>query len=234
MRQIFLPDASEQFRAYLLNHGVSVIIVDDNSQATWGRLISPLGISPITVGGVSVYRVPPQSAAELAPRVDEMRTRSDRERFEILLTTVQKYLSNGGHLNNLLASNLDTLDLIPADSVIGPPVPPEIRHPEENWWRVPNFKYGMYLFVTDDHLIALGEQAWEPVAQKLIESYRGTATEADFIPSRGSTAPKDDQIGVIVMSFTQPQIAKAAAIANASLLMEERARRDVGKDHAQR
>jgi hypothetical protein len=74
----------------------------------------------------------------------------------------------------------------------------------------------------------LGEQAWQPVAQKLIESYRGTATEADFIPPPGSTAPKDDQTGVVVMSFTREQLAKAAAIANASLL--KRASRNPSSD----
>jgi hypothetical protein len=89
----------------------------------------------------------------------------------------------------------------------------------------------MFLFVTDEHLIVLGEQAWQPVAQKLIGSYRGTATEADFIPPPGSTAPKDDQIGVVVMSFTREQLAKAAAIANASLLKERDAKPETAENH---
>ena len=124
--------------------------------------------------------------------------------------------------------------MIPKDDLIGAPPFPVLRHPEENWWRVPNFKYGMYLFVTDEHLIVLGEQAWQPVAQRLIESYRGTATEADFIPPPGSTGPKGDQIGVVVMSFTREQLAKAAAIASASLLKEGDTPPGTPEDHTAR
>jgi hypothetical protein len=233
LRQLFIPDAPEQFRAYLLNHRVGVVIVSDNQLPTWGRLISTLGI-PITVGGVSLYKVLPQSTADPLYTVADMRKRFDNERFAMLLTAVQKYLSSGGNPKDLLANDFDRLDLIPKDDVIGAPPFPVLRHPEENWWRVPNFRYGMYLFVTDEHLIVLGEQAWQPVAQKLIESYRGTATEADFIPPNGSTAPKDDQIGVVVMSFTRQQLAKAAAIANASLLKKGDAEPGTAEDHTGR
>jgi len=232
-RQLFIPDAPEQFRAYLLNHKVGVVIVSDNQVPTWGRLISTLGI-PITVGGVSLYKVPPQSAANPLYTLADMRKRFDNERFAMLLTAVQKYLLRGGNPKDLLANDFDRLDLIPKDDLIGAPPSPGLRHPEENWWRVPNFKYGMYLFVTDEHLIVLGEQAWQPVAQKLIESYRDTATEADFISPYGSTAPKDDQIGVVVMSFTRRQLAKAAAIANASLLKERDAKTETAEDHTER
>ncbi len=227
LRQLFIPDAPEQFRAYLLNHKVGVVIVSDNQLPTWGSLISTLGI-PITVGGVSLYKVPLQSTAHPSYTFADMRKRFDNERFAMLLTAVQKYLSRGGNPKDLMANDFDRLDLIPKEDLIGAPPFPVLRHPEENWWRAPNFKYGMYLFVTDEHLIVLGEQAWQPVAQKLIESYRGTATEADFIPPPGSTAPKDDQIGVVVMSFTREQLAKAAAIANASLL--KRASRNPSSD----
>jgi len=231
-RQLFIPDAAEQFRAYLVNHKVSVVIVSDNQLPIWGRLISPLGI-PITVGGVSLYKVP-ESAANPLYTLADMRKRFDNERFAMLLTAVQKYLLRGGNPKDLLANDFDRLDLIPKDDLIGAPPSPGLRHPEENWWRVPNFKYGMYLFVTDEHLIVLGEQAWQPVAQKLIESYRGTPTEADFISPYGSTAPKDDQIGVVVMSFTRQQLAKAAAIANASLLKERDAKTETAEDHTGR
>ncbi len=233
-RQTFVPNATEQFKAYLSNHRVGAVIVDDDSRPTWGSLVSTLGIQPIEVGGVSIYALPSQSTAGPAPTLAEVRTRFDCDRFELLLTAVQKYLSAGGNPNDLLANDLDRLGLIPAASVIGPPAPPELRDPEQNWWRVSNFRYGVYLFSTDNHLIAVGELAWEPSAQELTDKYHATATETDFIPRRGSTAPKHDQIGVVVMSFTPRQIAKAATIANASLLLEERARRDVGKDHAQR
>jgi hypothetical protein len=230
LRQLFIPDAPEQFRAYLLNHKVGVVIVSDNQLPTWGRLISTLGI-PITVGGVSLYKVLPPSTANPLYTVADMRKRFDNERFAMLLTAVQKYLSRGGDPKDLLANDFDRLELIPKDDLIGAPPFPVLRHPEENWWRVPNFKYGMFLFVTDEHLIVLGEQAWQPVAQKLIGSYRGTATEADFIPPPGSTAPKDDQIGVVVMSFTREQLAKAAAIANASLLKERDAKPETAENH---
>jgi hypothetical protein len=53
LRELFIPDAPEQFRAYLLNHKVAIVIVSDNQLPTWGSLISTLG-TPITVGGVSL------------------------------------------------------------------------------------------------------------------------------------------------------------------------------------
>jgi hypothetical protein len=232
--QTFVPDASEQFRAYLSNHGVNAVIVDDHSLPTWGRLVSSLGVDPVRSGGVSFYAFPSRSTAGAAPRLHEMRMRFDGDRFELLLIALQKYLSAGGNPNDLLASHLDKLDLIPADSIIGPPAPPELRVPEKNWWRAANFKYGIYLFVTDDHRIALGERAWQPAAKKLIETYRRTATEADFVLSPDSTAPESDQVGVVVMSFTRQQLAKAAAIANASLLKERDAKNETAEGHTER
>jgi hypothetical protein len=233
MRELFIPEAPGQFRTYLLDHKVGVVIVGDNQLPTWGRLISTLG-TPITVGGVSLYKVLPESTAHPSYTLADMRKRFDNERFAMLLTAVQKYLSSGRNPQDLLANDFDRLDLIPKADLIGAPPFPVLRHPEENWWRVPNFKYGMFLFVTDEHLIVLGEEAWQPVAQKLIESYRGTATEAEFIPPHGSRAPKDDQIGVVVMSFTREQLAKAAAIGNASLLKERDAKPGTAGDHTGR
>src|SRR5579863_562103 len=148
-RQIYLPDAARQFRAYLLNHGVTTVIVTQTSRPVWEKLLSEIG-NPLKVDDVWIYKVTP-SSADNALTVAQLRKPFDDRRFETLLTRVDRYLAGGGSFDDLTARNLLKLDLIPAADIAGLPILPGLIHPELEEQRNSNFKYGVVLFTSNRH-----------------------------------------------------------------------------------
>ena len=54
-----IMDFPEQLNAFLGAHQVKAIIVDPGDHGPWARLISESGFSPLEIGGVLFYKVPP-------------------------------------------------------------------------------------------------------------------------------------------------------------------------------
>jgi hypothetical protein len=131
----------------------------------------------------------------------------------MLIVGIQDYLSRGGSRDDLKAPWISNLQLIPVDDVVGPPAPPAIMDPEENWDRLPEYRYGMILYIDRDRIV-VGETAWRPVAEELINRYRNSAAEVRYSPPQGYRGTPEDETGVLLMSFDQTQMARAAAIAN--------------------
>ena len=103
-----VPEASDQLKAYLANHDVSAIILGPRSQyltwhmgnqltiATWLRwptldreriptqkLLTSLDAQPLQVGGITLYRIAPQTLAPYRQLTAlDMQRRADRARFE--------------------------------------------------------------------------------------------------------------------------------------------------------
>jgi hypothetical protein len=213
-----VPDAPAQFNSYLTDNGVSALIVEDSNLPLWGKLASSLSTAPIRVGGVSIYRLPKQSVTSSRHALIRMRKRFDNQRYETLLVAIQKYLSNGGNEHDLIAAKAPDLGLIPANAIIGPPID---LYPEDN-------RYGIQLR-TDRNDITVGEFAWQPAAEELIEKYRSCSSSAQFTGIwLGRT--KAETVGQVSMSFDHRQLARAAAIAQAALAHET----DVPPDSAAR
>ena len=71
-----IVDSKEQLEAFLGANQVKEVIVEARKQGPWPQLLSILGVKPVTVGGVLLYRVPPTvltsfagaTAAEMAQR----------------------------------------------------------------------------------------------------------------------------------------------------------------------
>jgi hypothetical protein len=106
-----VPAASDQFKAYIANHGVEAVIVGPRRQyrvgsidgrrtaTTWLRsptlaperdattaMLDSLGVPAIEAAGVTIYRLTPQALApyrQLTPLA--MERRAARTRFEALL-----------------------------------------------------------------------------------------------------------------------------------------------------
>lgn len=201
----WVPDAPAQFDSYLTDNGVSALIVEDSNLPLWGKLASSLPTAPIRVGGVSLYRLPKQSVTSSRLTLIGMRKRFDNQRYETLLVAIQKYLSNGGNERDLIAAKAPDLGLIPANAIIGPPID---LYPEDN-------RYGIQLR-TDRDNITVGEFAWQPVAEELIEKYRSCSSSAQFT-SIWLGRSKSETVGQVSMSFDRQQLAKAAVIAEAAL-----------------
>lgn len=216
-RQIYLPDAAKQFQGYLVNHGVTTLLVDQPSLPLWRGLLSALG-RPVQIDDVYLYKVLPSDAEQTALSLIELRRRFDDERFETLISRVARYLADGGNPDALAARNLLKLGLLPMADIAGLPIIPGLRHPEQEEARNPGYRFGVVLLTTGNHLLAIGESVWYPDARRLMAKYHDVTTETAFVGSHGSAGATGDSVGVMVMSFSRDQLTKAAAIANASLL----------------
>jgi hypothetical protein len=219
MRQTYVPNAPEWFKAYMVDHGVSTIIVADSSLPVWQPVLSALDFPVTRVGGVSLYKIPPHSEGDATPAFAALRERFDKERFETLLTRANQYLARGGNPDNLTAANASALGVIPADSLIGiSEAPVELRNPEANWSPLTRLRYGVWLFVDDENRIVVGEWAWYPVAKELLGKYSTVAGETVLLPKdwKKRILKEPDFDVLVVMAFNREQLAKAAAIARPS------------------
>ena len=218
-RQTYIPDATIQLRAYLTDHDIGTLIVTDDSLATWAPLLATLDVPIVRVGGVSLYRTS-QMSSPPTKSLSVLRTEFDNIRFETLLAGVNQYLLKGGDLRDLTASKAIRLGLIPADQLVGPAeAPPEVRHPELNWSREPQYSCGVVLFVADPEQIVIGISVWYPDGEKLIEKYGRFSNQAAFSPANlPALAMRDpNAVGILAMSFQRDKLSQAASLAKAAL-----------------
>jgi len=217
--QSFIPHAQEQFRAFIGNRGVTAVIVTDRVYERWLPLLSALQTNPIPVAGVHLYRLPARGTDSHSPNLLEMRTDYDTRRFESIISGAQNYLAHGGSLGALTARSAVTLGIIPSSSIVGPGEPyPFLRDPQHNWFRNPDFQYGVALFATGDNQIAIGEMAWDPAVRDLVTKYRPIANhvEIQMPTSSGTGATPSYTLGRFVMVFDRQRLARAAALASSS------------------
>jgi hypothetical protein len=206
-QRFYVPEAPAQLKAFLAAHNVAAVIVADREKALWQGLLSTLdATSVVKVGGVSLYRFDGLKAdPDLPTTLVKMSTRFDSERFVTLVIGAHKYLAEGGSLASLSVLKARDLDLIPRDSLIGPPVTPTSDA---------RYAYGLWLGERSDGRVGVGEFAWYPAVAPLIERLRGVAGEIYFPdPVRLSTsAPAPYTQGWLMMVFTREQLARAAAL----------------------
>jgi hypothetical protein len=136
-----LPDYAGQLRAFLAAHHVTAIIVaapqvdgpaqvivsrdPENDgrmiqipQRTAGgyeRLFTTLGSAPLEVGGVTLYRVPPEVAGQAAELTSlEMERRATLAEFSALLAAAEAYRSRGAPLTEITPLRAEAMGVLPA------------------------------------------------------------------------------------------------------------------------
>jgi hypothetical protein len=230
-----VPDAGDQLKALLAHEQVAAIIVgpqkywlskSENGRptaATWMRtppseqdraalrdLLSTLGVQPLKVGGVALYRIPP---ARLAPYLHvtalEMQQRYARARFEVLLGAADKYLAGGGKPETLNTQKPQLVSTAPR--WFGGPGFPTLN---------PNKMFQVQWALGQWHpgRVAIGVEGSFEALQPLIARYGPDSTGIYFPFPRKLAAPSSSEpsgdTGVpalMVMEFTPEGLAKAAA-----------------------
>jgi len=218
-RQSYVPNASDQFRAFLENHGVNTVIVTDAVYERWRPLLATLKVDSIAVAGIHLYRLPARTSDASMPTLLAMRTDFDTHRFERVITGVQNYLAHGGSIDRLSASASVELGIIPSDGLIGPPEPYSfLRDPDQNWFRSPKFQYGIGLFAVGRDQVAIGEVAWAPAVTALVTTYRPLANFAEIdLPNDSASGSSSYELGRFVMVFDRDRLASAAKLASSEL-----------------
>jgi hypothetical protein len=216
LREQYIPDAAMQFRAYLSKMGVQLLIVDDRSSPFWKKLAGTLAIAPVSVGGVTLYRLSQLAGARVEPGLDQSRRSYDETRMATLIIGIQRYLGQGGEVEALNASRLADLKLIPTEDIIGPGPPIELPDPEENWNRYDYYRYGMVLML-DKGRVVVGERAWGPSADQIITDFRDTASEEHYVVAPDYHGPRADQLGMLILAFEPAKLTRAAEAAETML-----------------
>jgi hypothetical protein len=206
---VYLPDADNQLKAFLANHDVSAVIVSDQEEKAWRPLLSTLGVIPVSVGGVAIYRIPPlQLAAYKGQTALDLERQADSTRFDALVVAANKYLQRTGSLDDLTPHVADNLGLLPTGWLVGPPLPPyywsqgsELRRDKGLWlgpWR--------------DGEASIGLEGSYDAIKPLIDKYRGAASEIYFpYPDQFSETSDKDGSALLVMVFDRAQLSRAAA-----------------------
>jgi hypothetical protein len=215
--ELLVPNARQQLRAFIYNHGVTAVIATDHEYERWRPLLSALETDPVAVAGVHLYRIPARDPKMPIATLLAMRTAFDTDRFESVVLGVQNYLTHGGSFHSLTARNAVELGIIPSDSMIGPPEPYAfLRDPQENWSGSPQFRYGIGLFAVGDNQIAIGEVAWGPAAKAMLAKYRPIANVAEIDLPDDHAASPSYKLGRFVMVFDRERLKRAAGLASSS------------------
>lgn len=212
----YVPDASEQLRVFLAAHDVNAVIVADDDLAQWQPLLSTLGVAPIRVGGVSLYRLKDNRAHDANRLLLDARMRFDNDRMAMLVKVASKYLADGGDLESLSMIKVRDLNLIPKQCLIGPdmafdPLNPPHPKPISD----PRFVYMLWLSPWTKNKIAMGEYVWLPAAAPMIEQLRRLGVEINYPdPNRESRTShsKLDDYRFLLVVLTRDQLTRVAAL----------------------
>jgi hypothetical protein len=220
----YVPEARTQLMSFLSSHDVEAIVVSDNDpdRASWRSLLAPVAVAPLAIGGVTLYRIPPETLARYGGMSGvEAETRADRTLFDALLAGAWKYAAEGkdpGELTPLRAKNLN---LLPADWLTGPSwVPAWLAGTAFD--PTPSLEtrlaYDVFLGRVGKTYFGVGVMGTYDAMKPVIDDYRRDAYKI-FFPAPRILAPeaKDEGRGLLLMVFDTDGLARAETKAVASL-----------------
>ena len=230
-----VPDAGDQFKAYLASHDVGAVIVGPRTQylvlrmsssrtaAAWLRwptidreriatdkLLASLNTRSLKVGGITLYRIRPQMLAPYRHlRALEMQRHAARARFDALLIGAERYLSQGRNPAELTPQVVQSLGLVPLDWFGGEPFP------SHDHVGNPIFHLESILSESKGDAIEVGIEGSYEALKPTIDRYSAEASAIYFpYPSRLTpTASLTNGAAMLVMVFDRAGLARAAAVA---------------------
>jgi hypothetical protein len=113
-----LSDKETQFKAFVANTGVTTVIVDDAQPEAkhWNTLVSTLGVKPVTVEGVSLYKVSPNQLLDYRSAGGlTMEERALQQRFAKVITAADRFVSAGRNPATISEDSLIEQSELPAD-----------------------------------------------------------------------------------------------------------------------
>jgi hypothetical protein len=226
-----VPDLAEQFKAFLASHSVSAVIVAGEryqlvkydggptpdvpvrvpvgpiERRELGQLMSTLGIAPLEIGGIQLYRIPPQMLSPYRRTTAlEMQQRVAQKRFATLLMAAQHYLAQSRDPAKLTPQEVQRLGYAPLNWFGGQPFPTYSGNPE--------FDTDSLLAVTRDNLVRIGLAGSHAALAPIVDRYRSQAAAVYFPYRGGPTATLEPSSDVmLVMEFDRARLTRAAAIA---------------------
>ena len=179
----------------------------------WKTMLTNLDAHPIKVEDVWLFRVARRPPTDVETTWRELRRRFDTERIVTLVAGAEKYLSGGGSLDSLSVLKAEKLNLIPKDSLVGPPTLVIPGLPIESKRNIdPHLLDGVWLGKTPDGLVSVGAQVWYSAAAPMVEQLRRVASGIYYpYPDKltASVLGTEQPSGWLLMTFTREQLARA-------------------------
>ncbi|MGH7933877.1 MAG: hypothetical protein ACREQN_12040 [Candidatus Binataceae bacterium] len=214
-----MPDAREQLAAFLGANNVSAIVVDDRDMPAWRGLLSSLGVAPLGVGGITLYRLARQKApVDVDAAAEQMQLCAGSAQFAALAVYANKYLSDGGDGRELSPFAIEPL--IPQPWIVGPTAAPDwIIDPSRIWWGdlPPNLHNRLWLGSTADGAISIGVAVKDESVRPMVEKYGGSASAIYYpYPRKFDDRIKSVELSLLVMNFNRERLHALAAQITAS------------------
>jgi len=202
-----LPEAASQLQAFMANHFVTAIIFDDNTRdkSVWLSVVQDLGLRPVEVGGVSLYRISAASLDKYRGLTGAaMETRADAARFDALISAANQYVTQARDLQALSPLQAERLNLLPEDWVPDGDAGIPTRN---GLWLGPWGANGVIIGIVGSYASLKG----------VIEKYRADALHIYYpYPHELEAHPKGNLfMRKLIMVFGAAGLARASAKANA-------------------
>jgi hypothetical protein len=109
-----LPDPAGQLRAFVAAYGINAIVVADNAKGAAREMPEALGIKPMKIGGVLLYRLPSNRATRpTIADIEAFQVATADEWFLDMLCAGQRFIANGGNLAALDPRRVYARGLLP-------------------------------------------------------------------------------------------------------------------------
>jgi hypothetical protein len=197
---LFLPrpvlDAERHLKAFLGATGVTTVIVGEGSGDPWAPLIASLGVAPVRVGGVALYRVPPEVARSYGARTRvELEQRAKSAQVAALIAAAETALARGVAREEITPRRLQGLQLLPAEWGGYRADQTNVKAGRHFWTT-----NGLWLGPRDDG-IGVGVLGTPTEVEPIVQRYRRHARVVVVPPSAG---------GLLLLGFDRNGLAAAA------------------------
>ena len=194
-------DFPEQLNAFLGAHQVKAIIVDPRDNGPWKRLMSESGLSPLEIGGVLFYKVPPGVLSSFRnATAHEMAGEYAARSFSALIIAASQYLGAGHPVAKLNPSEAQRLKLLALPQTDVRPV-----SADPQWWQ------NLWLGPWGDSMVGIGIVGDYEDLRPLIQHYGPDAADIFFpFPAKLAGGPKQGK-GQLLIIFTSQGLERAAS-----------------------
>jgi hypothetical protein len=193
-----VPNPAEQLGTFLKAYQIDAVVVPDDSTGAEANLPASLGIRPLHVGGVFLYRVPP-ALEDAATPLSLLQQQATKSWFSLLLCAAHRFVAEGGKLAQLTPAAAYDCGLLPAskwsDTL------------EQLFAASPHgASNGLWIGPAADGKVAVGLSATAAAAEPLVSQYLREAASVLYpYPRRHTEAftRADDSLHFLLMSFPQ-------------------------------
>ncbi len=203
-----IPDEGEQLKAFMAAHRATTVILSDDApdRAQWLSIMPSLGVQPLEIGGVSLYRVPATTLEKYRGlSAPEMEARMDAARFDTLLSAAHRYIESHRDFKSLTPLEAMRQGLLPA-----------------NWVSDTDGGVstagGLWLGPQTEGQVGVGVVGSYESLKPIIEKYASDATAVYFpYPRKLQGRPTGDTfMRKLVMTFDRDGMARAAIKSDAA------------------